>query len=204
MNQQHRDGSVSLLLPSEAPATPYSVELGQRIDHLQWARERGEDFYNIGFGRFSIPLVQAAARAHRIPLPDTKRYVQYYRAYSQEEFDEMLALFRAENFALLFSCFRVLVAVKDKSKRKDLLIRAVQERCGAERLRWLMEETLGNSGAKRGRRPQVLKLSGNELEKAVDREIKKIAGHANMIVTTKPDLRPEFRRKLQRILDALQ
>ena len=202
--QQTMEGSVGLCQPSDAPATPTSVEVEQRIAHLQWARERGKEFHNSSLSRFSIPLVKAAAQVHGIPPADAKRYVQYYRAYSQGEFDEMLALFRAENFALRFTCFRVLVAVRDRAKRKELTTRAVQERRGSVELRTLKEETLGSSGTKGGRRPGVLKQSGEKLEGTVVRTIKKFARYVEMVLAAKTDLRPEFRCELQQILDALQ
>ena len=202
--QQFRDGSVDLLLPSEAPANTNSVEFQERIARLQWARERGEEFHNIGFGRFSIPLVQAAARAHNITRMDAPRYANFYRAYSPQAFDELLALFRAENFAFLFTCFRVILAVKDKNQRAELTKRGVKERCGAEALRALMEETVGNSAPKHGRPPGMLKLSGEKLERTVERKKKKFAGHVEMVLAARQDLRPEFRCELQQMLNALQ
>jgi hypothetical protein len=172
--------------------------------HLKWAHAMGKQLKELSLSRISLPEVKKLAIANGIPPNDARRYIQFYLAYSEEELDELIALFREANFALRFTCFRVLIAVRDKLKRKELTIRAVQERCGAVELRSLKNETIGSSGGKGGRRPGILKLSGEKLEDTVLRKIKKIASHVEMVVTTKPDLRPEFRRKLQGILNALQ
>lgn len=172
--------------------------------HLKWAHAMGKQLKELSLSRTSLPEVKKLAIANGIPPNDARRYIQFYLAYSEEELDELIALFREANFALRFTCFRVLIAVRDRLKRKELTIRAVQERCGAVELRSLKDETIGSSGTKGGRRPGILKLSGEKLEDTVLRKIKKIASHVEMVVTTIPDLRPEFRRKLQRILEALQ
>lgn len=195
-----KDSRQTLRTPPEFDAD----EVEKISTHLKWAHAVGKQLKELSLSRVSLPEVKKLAIANGIPPNDARRYIQFYLAYSEEELDELIALFREANFALRFTCFRVLIAVRDKLKRKELTIRAVQERCGAVELRSLRDETIGSSGGKGGRRPRVLKLSGDELEKAVDREIKKIAGHADMIVATKPDLRPEFRCKLQKIRDLLQ
>ena len=202
--QQFRDGPKDSPQTSKKPPKPNSDKVEKTITRLQWAHMMGGMFKELSLSRFSLPEVRKLAIANGIPQNDAKRLIQLYNAYSPKELEELFALFREEGFALLLTCFRVLVAVKDKTKRKELTIRAVRERCGAVRLRWLMEETLGNSGTKGGRHPGIMELSGDDLEKAVDREVKKIAGRAEMIDATKPDLRPEFRCKLQRIRDLLQ
>ena len=202
--QRFRDDPKDSRQTSKNPQESDADEVEKISTHLEWAHMMGGRFKGLSLSRLGVKEVKKLAIANGIPPNDARRYIQFYLAYSEEELDELIALFREANFALRFTCFRVLIAVRDKLKRKELTIRAVQERCGAVELRLLKDETIGSSGGKGGRRPRVLKLSGDELEKAVDREVKKIAGHADMIVATKPDLRPEFRCKLQKIRDLLQ
>jgi len=202
--QRFRDDPKDSRQTSKTPQESDADEVEKRIACLESDHKMGGEFVKLSLSRFSGPAVRELAKANGIPPNDARRRSQFYLAYSQEELDELFALFRREKFALRFPCFRVLIAVRDRLKRKELTIRAVQERCGAVELRLLKDETIGSSGTKGGRPPGMLKLSGEKLEGTVVRKIKKLAGHVAMVVTTKPDLRPEFRCKLQRILDALQ
>lgn len=189
-------------LPNKQDATSDDVEKG--ITSLKRCREIGLKLKELDLSRLGKPELKELAKSMGVPPEETRRYVQFARKFNEQELEDLYAAFRAANFVFKFSHFRVLIAVKDKPSRKELALKGVQERLGTESLRRLMEETIGNPRAQGGRRPKILKLNDDELERAVSREKKRFAGQLRQVLSLPREIKPALRTELQQLLEHLQ
>ena len=144
------------------------------------------------------------AKIWGIPEAEARRHVQFRQSFTKAELEELFEMFREACFVLSFTHFRIVLAIKDRALRRELIRQILEGRLGTVRARQLKDRLVNNPAPQGGRKSQLLVLDEEEVEWLLEQDEVRLCRKLRLVISQRPDMQPDRLRRLQQRLDRLQ